>query len=53
MAKKTDDEIMSANCNVTVIFLTCGQFGAIRQPLIATFYLTKTENTTKKSLTHL
>ena len=63
-SKKFDDEVMSANCGVIVIFLIYGQFGTIRKPdsgqsvkltfpLIATFYLRETENRTKKSLTQL
>ena len=31
-SKKFDDDIISANCDVIVIFLTYGQFGAIRKP---------------------
>ena len=61
-SKKFNDNVMSANCGVIVIFLIYGQFGAIRKPdsgrivckpfsLIATLYLTKTENRSKKSLT--
>ena len=30
--KKINDEVMSANCDVIVIFLSYGQFGAIRKP---------------------
>ena len=30
--KKLDDDIMSENCDVIVIFSICGQFGAIRKP---------------------
>ena len=59
---------MSENCDVIVIFLifwTFGQFGAVWRPdfrhrvckgyvfSIATFFLTKTESRTKKSLTQL
>ena len=56
---------MSANCNIILIFPIYGQFGAIRKPdsgsmvcktyisLIAIFYLTKTENKTKKYLTQI
>ena len=61
---KNDDYVMSANCDVIVIFPIYGQFGAIRKPnsrrmvcktfsLIVIFCLTKTENRTKKSLTQL
>ena len=31
-SKKFDDDVMSANCNVIVIFRIYGQFGAIRKP---------------------
>ena len=63
MSKKIDDDVMSANCDVIIVFPIYGQFGAIRKPdsermsvkltfsLIVTFYLTKTENRTKKPLT--
>ena len=53
---------MSENCDVFTIFPIYGQFGAIWKPgpdvtlifsLIAFFYLTKTENRTKNSLTQL
>ena len=50
---------MSENCDVIVIFPIYGQFGAIQKSvklifsLIVTFYPTKTENITKKFLTHL
>ena len=30
--KKINDEVMSVNCDVIVIFLSYGQFGAIRKP---------------------
>ena len=30
--KKFDDDVMSASCDITVIFLIYGQFGAIRMP---------------------
>ena len=65
MSKKIDDDVMSANCDVIIVFPIYGQFGAIRKPdsgcmsvkltfsLIVTFYLTKTENRTKKPLTQL
>ena len=65
-SKKIDDNVMSANCKIINIFLIYGQFGAMRQPdsrrivwktyifiLKVTFYITKTENRTKKSLTQL
>ena len=56
---------MSENFDVIAIFPIHGQFGAILKPdsgqivckiyfsLIVTFYLTKTENRPKKSLTQL
>ena len=31
-AKKFDDDLISANCDVIVIFLIYGQFGAIQKP---------------------
>ena len=63
--KKIDDDVLLANCEVIVIFPIYGQFGAIQKPysgrivcqiyilLIPTFYLIKTENRIKKSLTQL
>ena len=30
--KKTDDDIMSENCDAIAIFPNCGQFGAIWKP---------------------
>ena len=64
MSKNFDDEVMSKICDVIVIFSIYDQFGAIRKPhsgrrvfntyvFINTFYLIKTENRTKKSLTQL
>ena len=59
-SKKYDDGVMLANCDVIVIFLIYGQFGAIWKPdsgrivtfsLTVTLYLTKTENRTKISNT--
>ena len=63
---KTDDDVMSANCDVIVLCPSYSQFRAIWKPdsgrivyikltfsLIVTFYLTKTENRTKKSITQL
>ena len=56
---------MSTNCDVIVIFPIYGQFGAIWKPdsgrmvrkttflLTVTLYVTKAENTTKKSLIQL
>ena len=64
MSKKIDDDVdVSANCDV-VFFSISDQFAAIGNPdsghmvnktyiLIVTFYLTKPENRTKKSLTQL
>ena len=63
--KKIDNDVVSANCNVIVLFPIYCQFGAIRKSdsgriicktyilLKVTFYLTKTENETKKSQTQL
>ena len=31
-SKKFNDNVMSANCDVIVIFLIYGEFGAIRKP---------------------
>ena len=59
-SKKYGDDVMLANCDVIVIFLIYGQFGAIWKPdsgrivtfsLTVTLYLTKTENRTKISNT--
>ena len=60
-SKKFDDNFMSENCDVIVIFRIFGQFGKVRRPesakfmflLIVTFRLTKTGNRTKKSLKQL
>ena len=63
--QKIDYDVMSDSCDVIVIFQNYGQFGAIRKldsgrksvklmlPLIVTYYLTKTQTRTKKSLTQL
>ena len=62
--KNFDDDFMSANCDIIVIFSSYGQFEVTQKPdsgrmvcntfsLIVTFYLAKTENRTKKSLTQL
>ena len=60
--KAISNDVMMVNCDVIVIFLIYGQFLAIRKPdsglivsktyitLILTYYLTKIENKTKKSL---
>ena len=65
MPKEINNDVMSENFDVIVIFPIYGQFGAIRDldsgciglklvfSFIVTFYLTKTENRTKRSLTHL
>ena len=56
---KKFDNVMSENCGIIVIFLIYSQFGATVQSVkcifsfIVTFYLIKTENRTKKSLTQL
>ena len=47
-SKKINDDVRSTNCEVIVIFPTYGQFG---YSLGITFYLTKSENRTEKSLT--
>ena len=64
-SKKFDKDVISANCDVIVIFPIYGQFGAIRKPdcggivcktyisLIVSFDLIKAENRTKKFLTQL
>ena len=49
-SKKIDDDVMSANYDVIVIFLINDQFRAIRKPLfslMSTFDHTKTEYRTK------
>ena len=65
MPEKFDDNVMSENFGVITIFPIDGQFRAIQKPvsgtwsvkrifsLIAIFYIIKTENKTKKSLTQL
>ena len=62
-SQKFEHGAMSANCDVIVIFPIYGQFGVIWKvdsgrivskftfSLKVIFYLTKTENKTKKSLT--
>ena len=64
-SKNIDDNVMSTNCDVIVIFPIYGQFGAIPKPdtrrivcksytfINSNLLLTKTENRTKKSPTHL
>ena len=66
ISKKCDDDVMSAKCDVIVIFPIYDQFGAIQKLYSertvcityfflskVTFYLTKTENRTEKSLSQL
>ena len=62
---KSDDDVMSANCGVIVFFefmanleqsgsrIPDAQSGKLTFSLIVTFYLTTTENRTKRSLTQL
>ena len=65
-SKKLDDDVMLADCDVIVFSPIYGPFADIRKPdfrcmiykkltfsLTVTFYLTKPENRTKKSLTQL
>ena len=64
-SKKFGNDVMSANCDVIVIFSIYDQFGAIQNPdfrrivckltfsSTVTFYLTKSESRTKKILTKL
>ena len=64
-SKEFYNDVISRNCDVIAIFPLYGQFGAIQKPdsgritvklmfsLSITFYLTKTENSTKKSPTQL
>ena len=62
--KGFDDDVMSGNCDIIIIFPIYVQFGAIREldsrcivwkkltfSLTVIFYLTKSGNRTKKSLT--
>ena len=61
--KKIEDGVMSANCDVTVIFPNYGQFGPIQKPdsgrtVCKTYIFIKSnllfyKNRTKKSLTQL
>ena len=58
-SNKLDDGVMSVNYDVIVIFPIYGQAGfqthksvKLTLSLLITFYLTKTENRTKKSLIH-
>ena len=65
-SKRIDDDVMSTNCDVIIIFQISGKFGAIRNhipeaesvnkltfSITVTFYLEKAENRTKKSPTKL
>ena len=64
-SKYFDDNVMSENCDVIVIFFIFGQFGAaagripdresvkVMFSVIVALCLTKTENKTKKSLIQL
>ena len=63
-SKRFDDGVMSTNCDITVIFfrfmINLEQPGSrthgalsVKRMLIVTFYLTKTENRRKRSLTQL
>ena len=65
-SKEFDDSVMSENCNIIVIFLICVAYLEqlesripdaktikLTFSLIVTFYVKKTENRTKKSLTQL
>ena len=61
--KKYDDDVISVNCNVTVMLPICGQFGAIQKPysggIVCKTYIfinsnfLSYKNRTKKSLTQL
>ena len=60
---KFDDDAITQNCDVIVIFPILSQFAAVRRPdtesakfmfsVIVTFCLTKTVNRNKKSVTQL
>ena len=61
-SKKFDDDVISENCDVIVIFRIFGQPGGripdkesaeVMFSVTVTFCLTKTENRTKKCLTQL
>ena len=63
-SKKFEDDFMSGNCDVTVIFWIFGQFGAVRRPdpgnIVCKNYVfsnsnlfIKTENRTKTAATLL
>ena len=50
-SKKIDDDVVSANCEVFVIFLIHGQ--VIQKPGSGRIFLTRSKNRTEKSLTQL
>ena len=57
---KIDNDVISTNCDIVVIFPIYGKFGAIKThslkiafSLKVSFCLTKTENRSKRSLTQL
>ena len=64
-SKNFDNDVMSENCDVIVIFRIFGQFGALRRPdsghrvcksyvfRNSNLFLTKTENRTNTALTLL
>ena len=61
-SKNFDNDVISGSCDVIVSFWIFGQFGAripdmecakVMFSVIVTFFLTKTENKTKNSLTQL
>ena len=55
-SKNFEDDVMSGNYNVIFIFLIYDEFRMIREPSIKhifSFYLTKTQNKTKMSLSQL
>ena len=65
MSKKNDDDVMPEDCDLIVIFRIFSQFRAAwrsdsgnrvcksQVSVIVTFFVTKTENRTKESLTQL
>ena len=63
MSKNFDNDAITQNCDVIVIFRILSQFAAVRRPdtepakfmfsVIVTFCLTKTVNRNKKSVTQL
>ena len=54
-SKKIEDDVISTTCDVIVLFPIYDQLAAIKFTfsLIVTFYLTKSENRTKKYLIQL